>query len=256
MNIILLNFCIYRKYLKFLLKIKKIHNSDKILESFIKNKKEKFILQIGGNDGEMGDPLRKFFLKKGNYKSIIIEPLNYYFKRLSMLYHGRKDIKTLKYFVSNFKNKKKIFYIKPKVANQMNGDGPFNNWAHGQGSFSKNFILNEIDKNNFRGESYNDKINFFKKSIIFDYVNTIRISDLKIKKNIINILVIDVQGYELNVLKTINFSKQKFSLIYYEDENLCSENSFLIRKLLNQNNYKLIGFSKTNLCYSLKQPVR
>ena len=200
-----MKFCIFRKYLKFLISIKKIDNADKVLEGYINKNKNKIIIQVGGNDGEMGDPLRKFFVKKGNYQSIIIEPINYYYKKLSYLYKKRKDIKTLKYFVSNAKKKKKIFFIEPKVANQMNGDGPFNNWAHGQGSFSKDFIIDMIDRNNFRGESYNKKINFFKKSIKFEYVKTIKLSNLNVAKYEIKILVLDVQGYELNVLKTINF---------------------------------------------------
>ena len=45
--------------------------------------------------------------------------------------------------------KQKLYFIPPKVADQMNGDGPFNNWAHGQGSFNLDVVIYCIKKNIF-----------------------------------------------------------------------------------------------------------
>ena len=54
------------------------------------------------------------------------------------------------------------------------------------------------------------------------------------------LLVIDVQGSELQVLKSLSV-KDKIDYIVYEDESPSSINSKIIRKLLTSNNYKLIG---------------
>jgi len=43
----------------------------------------------------------------------------------------------------------------------MNGDGPFNNRAQGQGSFDRQFVEDSIKKNYFRGKSYQEKIPFY-----------------------------------------------------------------------------------------------
>ena len=47
----------------------------------------------------------------------------------------------------------------------MNGDGPFNNWAHGQGSFNLEVVIYWIKKNIFRGKKYIEKIPYFISSI-------------------------------------------------------------------------------------------
>ena len=51
----------------------------------------------------------------------------------------------------------------------------------------------------------------------------------------------DVQGHELQVIRSINFKKQKIDYIYFEDENPTSKNSIQIKNLLKKNKYKLIG---------------
>mgnify|MGYP006074373757 CR=1 FL=1 len=123
----------------------------------------------------------------------------------------------------------------------MNGIGPQNDWASGQGSSSKKFIINEIRKNFFRGPSYIKNFKKYCNSIKSKTVYSTKISNFKVPSSLISILVIDVQGHELYVLKSVNFEKQKFNLIYYEDEDPISKNSKKIRNLLKINKYKLVG---------------
>jgi len=214
---------------------------DQILNQIFINNKKKFIVQVGGNDGISNDPLRKFFKYVGNYEAIIFEPVKYYYSKLNILYKNRNDIKIKRNFVSNTNKKKKIFYIKPNIADLMDANGPKNKWAHGQGSFSKKFIYSVIDKNNFRGSYYKKNITKFKNSITSETVNPFKISKIKFPEKSINLLLMDVQGHELQVIKSINFKKQKIDYIYFEDENPTSKNSIKIIKLLKKNKYRLIG---------------
>jgi hypothetical protein len=139
-------------------------NPEKILENFFFSKNKKCIIQVGANDGLMADPLRSFLIKKSNYKAILIEPLDYYYNNLLKLYKKRKDIKLLKICIST-KKKQKIYFIPPKIADLMNGEGPKNNWAHGQGSSDKEFIIKQIKLNNFRGSNYKENIQKYINSI-------------------------------------------------------------------------------------------
>ena len=135
----------------------------------------------------------------------------------------------------------------------MNGEGPFNDWAGGQGSFSKKFIINEIYKNNFRGNKYNINIQKFIDEISSLTVPCDRISKYKISKLEISLLALDVQGYEYYILKSINFKKQKFSRIYLEDEDPQSIISTKMRRLLKINSYKLVGHEGPDYVYSSVQ---
>ncbi|MDC3226441.1 hypothetical protein OAT75_02685, partial [Candidatus Pelagibacter sp.] len=67
-----------------------------------------------------------------------------------------------------------------------------------------------------------------------------KLKDLNFSKNTLNLLVIDVQGFELEVLSSLSFN-EKIDYIVYEDESPYSQKSKKIRKLLNINNYKPIG---------------
>ena len=66
------------------------------------------------------------------------------------------------------------------------------------------------------------------------------IKNLNFSKNSLNLIVIDVQGFELEVLLSLSFN-EKIDYIVYEDENPYSHKSHKIRKLLNKHHYKLIG---------------
>ena len=80
----------------------------------------------------------------------------------------------------------KFYYIDPKVADQMDADGPFNKWAHGQGSFLKSVIEESIHNNRFRGSDYRKNIKKLLKvlNLIFHLKNQIK----KLQKHSSNIM--------------------------------------------------------------------
>ena len=69
-------------------------------------------------------------------------------------------------------------------------------------------------------------------------ISTGRIEDF-IKNDFYDILFIDTEGFELNVLKSINFSNFKFNFIIIENNRMPGGNKE-IRNILFQNSYKLI----------------
>ena len=190
---------------------------DNFLNSFFNQNSKKFIIQVGGNDGINSDPLRKYLKKKNNYKVVIIEPINYYFKKLKKLYFKRKDIKIIKAALSNKIERKFVYFINPKMVKEMNGDGPNNNWADGQGSFDIEIVKYWIKKNSFRGNNYIKNIPKFIKSIKKELIITKKISTIKIPSNHDTLLIIDVQGYELEVIEGINWRYPPKHIIYEDD---------------------------------------
>ena len=201
---------------------------------------KKFIVQVGGNDGIQNDTLRNYFRIEENYNAIIFEPIQYYFKKLKHLYSNRNDISIRNQFVSNDKQEQKIYFIKPEICDVIKIKNQNNDWLHGQGSFNKKNIENAIDQNSFRGEKFKKNIQLLKNNIISELVESFELKNLNFPKDSLNLLVIDVQGFELEVLLSLSFN-EKIDYIVYEDENPYSKKSKKIRKLLNKYNYKLIG---------------
>ncbi len=224
---------------------------DAFLQFFFKSKYKKFIIQVGGNDGINSDPLRKYLKKYFNGKAIIFEPLNYYYIKLRNLYKNRRNIKILKHALSDKIERKKIYFIDTKIAELMGGKGPSKDWAHGQGSFSKEVVIHWIKKNKSRGKEYIKNINKFINSIKFQEIKTKKISFIKIPKDHISLMIIDVQGFELEVLKGVNWTNSPDYIVYEDDLTIYNKKSNLIRKLLKKNGYKYIG-GKYDKIYSKK----
>ena len=194
----------------------------------------KYIIQVGGNDGIQNDPLRIYFKSKKNYNAVIYEPIQYYYNKLKQLYQNRDDILVMKQCVSNNHGKRKIYFIKPEACDSIKIDNQNNNWLHGLGSFDKKNVENAINLNSFRDENY------LKDNIISELVDSFKLKDLIFPKSSVNLLVIDVQGFELDVLLTLSFN-EKIDYIIYEDEDPYSQKSKKIRMLLKEHHYTLIG---------------
>ena len=205
---------------------------------FSKNE-EKQIIQVGGNDGIQSDPLRIYLKVKGNYNVIIFEPINFYYQKLKKLYSRRNDVLIKKFYVSNDDDIKKIYFIKPEICEDYFVDKK-NDWLHGLGSFDKKNVENAINQSKFREVELKKNIEKLKNNIISEEVSPFKLKNLNFSKNTLNLLVIDVQGFELEVLSSLSFN-EKVDYIVYEDEFPYSEKSKKIRKLLNMNNYELIG---------------
>ena len=93
------------------------------------------VIQIGANDGIQNDPLREYLKSPGKYKAILVEPLPFFIENLNTLYSNRNDIKIIQGAAGCEEDTKTLYYIPNEIAYNMNGDGPPNNWALGQGSF-------------------------------------------------------------------------------------------------------------------------
>jgi FkbM family methyltransferase len=222
---------------------------ENFLKSYFSSNQFKLIIQIGANDGIQNDPIRKFLKFPGDYQAILVEPIEFYVQKLLELYKDRPDITILKSAIGCKSERRDLYYIPPELANEMNGNGPMNNWAHGQGSFSKDTIIYWINKNSFRGSRYIDRIPFYINSIVCDSVDSIYARDLLHGKNLHNaLLLIDVQGYELEVLKSLDFENSPRYIIYEDDQG----NRDNIASYLIANGYKFLG-GKTDKVYEKVQ---
>ena len=196
----------FKRLTEILSNLRKKPDLDQFLEVFFSTDEQKVVVQIGANDGIQNDPLRKFLKTPGRYRSILVEPIPYYVDRLNQLYREREDIEIIQAAVGSSDDIGALYYIPSEVADKMNGDGPANNWAHGQGSFDRATVIHWIEANSFRGQNYRDNIPFFIDSIK-EYSTPITKTDLILPKTNCDVLmVVDVQGFEIEVLNGIDWS--------------------------------------------------
>ena len=178
---------------------------DSFLDDFFSQPEDKKIIQVGANDGVMSDPLRPFLTSPGNYRAILVEPIPFYVAKLQKLYTERKDIRIIQGALGSENKIGTLYFIPPHVADLMNGEGPQNNWAHGQGSFDRNIVVHWIEQNKFRGDKYCQQVPYFISSIDHIDIPIHQVKELISPSDQNLLLVVDVQGFELEVLKGIDW---------------------------------------------------
>ncbi len=191
-------------------------------EAYFNSGKRARVIQVGANDGIMCDPLRRYLVHSTNQnvRAALIEPIPFYHAKLLKLYADYPNITVVNAACGVSRGRAPLYFIEPSVADQMNGDGPRNNWAHGQGSFDPNVVKYWIERNKFRGEDYVRNIDNYIRAIKSIDVEIVRLSDIEMSDDNDNLLlVIDVQGFELNVIRGIDWSRPPAYIVVEDDLN-------------------------------------
>jgi FkbM family methyltransferase len=210
-----------RKVLNLLCGTKQPLNNHRVLSDFLsarfQNTSDLNVVQVGANDGVQNDPLRPFLITPNSYKALLVEPLSNYLEDLHALYGSRKDVKLLNAAVGSQSGTLTLYHIPREIALQMNGDGPQNNWALGQGSFSKSTVVFWIHQNCFRGEAYRERLNEWIDSIEETTVPMVTTDSLIDDDPNNTLVVIDVQGYESEVVRGLDKSRLPRWIVIEED---------------------------------------
>jgi FkbM family methyltransferase len=178
---------------------------------------------------------------------LLVEPLDYNFKLLKKNFQDYENIYFEQSFISN-NSKSIIFYFVKEDSIKKLGK----HWASGIGSFSKEHILNHKSKRFHIEESDIESMDIISQTF----------NQLCEKYNIdtIDNLLIDVEGHEMSILKSIDFNKILILEIKFEFKHLTStfnyENSLdELIKLFKQNNYSEAFRDKENITFKLNKKL-
>jgi FkbM family methyltransferase len=181
-----------------------------------------FFIQIGSNDGILDDILNERILKH-NYKGILVEPVPYLFDKLVKNYNQKLNNLIFENVAIGNMNHKLPFY-RLDVKNQ----GGVTFWYEGLGSFKKNVLL-----------KHKNAIPEFDELLVTELIDLITFQDLIQKHQItfINLLHIDTEGYEFEILSSIDFSTIKIDIILFEHKHLSTFELNSIQKKLKKNDF-------------------
>ena len=195
------------------------HEAEEFYRRYFSLPGKKRIIQVGANDGVMSDPLRPFLKEKGDLQAILVEPLPFYSEKLRKLYEGRPEIMIEQVACGASQGERELFFVPPEMADRMNGEGPQNNWAHGQGSFDKKVVEHWIKENAFRGTDYVKNMDRFIAGIVSVTISVMLLKDLSRRldgtENLL--LVMDVQGAEWEVLQGVDWSTPPRFIVLEDD---------------------------------------
>ena len=205
-----------------------------LLNDHAKGKKLFYFLQIGGNDGFIKDPIFKF-VKKYPWKGIIVEPQSEVFtKKLKRTYRFEKKVILENLAIADQSGIKKLWKIALSDSR----------WATGLASFNKQTLIYQIERNYVsdrlkrEGTAIPKNIDDY---LTFEEVQCTTIDDLLKKHEFqsLDLLQIDTEGYDYEIIKTIDFTKLKPSMISFESEHLSKEDYSECTALLKEQGYEI-----------------
>jgi len=199
------------------------------------------VIQIGANDGITNDPIHKF-IKRDNWRGVLLEPqLFVHDQFLKKIYHKNKGINTLCAAIGEKDDKQYLYKI--GFCNMR--------WATGLASFyrenvEKAFSSGFVQK---KCSKYNIKLPDTSKQITSEEVLVISPDTLLKRYNIqdIDLLQIDVEGFDFEVIKIFNIQKTQPKAIVFEHIHLSDQDMELCVGHLKKNNYAVRRFDANTL---------
>ena len=202
---------------------------DCIFYSLAIAKKDVFFVQVGSNDATHGDPLRNFIFNC-NWSGIMIEPVQFVFKRLKENFSQFENITLENVAISSENGVKDFYYLQecddlPVTYDQL-------------GSFSLDTVL----KNS-------TWIPDIQERIVTTQVDCITFKQLCKKNNVtdIDIIHIDTEGYDFEIIKMIDFECFKPRIILYEHKHLSPTEKAECHALLQENQYELLELKRDTI---------
>lgn len=214
------------------------------LVNYANRKDDFFFIQIGANDGVMSDPINEYVFDFC-WQGILIEPIEYYYKQLIKQYEGHTGLHFENLAIGDGRRNIDIFRLNEDIINKYLPD---QKWLHGQCSFIRKNIEHEVRAK--LGAKYPEIANMLINNMIVEKIYCISFGELLSKYNIqyIDLLQIDTQGFDYQIIKSIDFNRIKPSMINYESM-FDSPDKFNCKKILKRHGYTLIQHDLDTFAY-------
>jgi FkbM family methyltransferase len=161
-------------------------------------------LEIGGNDGTLYDPLQQMAKSRG-WAGVIIEPVPTYFKRLQSIFGQYSNVRCLQMAVGP-NGEATIYIVNDALINRLSTAGK-PHWLQGIASFDLQHLLKHGVK---EGEYQSIKVPIKSATNI--------IIEFGIEN--VDVIQIDVEGYEQEVISTIDLMIVRPQFIIFESKHL------------------------------------
>ena len=170
---------------------------------------------------------------------LLVEPVPHNISAIKENLKEFKNVHLEPVAVASVRETKDFFFVKATSINKLK-----KHWASGIGSFNKNHLLNHRTKRFLIEEDDIDKIP----------IKTVKFEDLIEKYSITEIdkILIDIEGYEYEILKDMNLKKVQINSILFEYKHFdgyqkTGEKLEEILKKFEENNYKTSKVDEENI---------
>jgi len=177
-----------------------------------------FFVEIGAMDGRAFDPLYGF-VQKYKWKGVLVEPIKDWFEYLKINYKGCEQLHFENSAITEREEVRQIYRIPIKLVKRRTV--PM--WISGSSSFYDN--RNEIA--NYKHLAVRESVKCITLKMLFDKYNISKV----------DVLQIDVEGFDYKVFKQFDFSKFRPYFISIEVCNLPDNETQKIISILEKERY-------------------
>ena len=189
---------------------------ESIIKQYSKTTDDFFVMQVGACDGVMQDPLHKW-IKKYRWRGILVEPQKREFERLKVTYRDESDNLVFENVAIAEDNGLRPLY-------KLKDDEITEDWERGIPSLLPKLCLGKQHR------------------VTTEMVQCVTFDTLLNRHRIrrIDLLQIDVEGYDYELIKLFDFRRIKPRLIRYEHRILTLSDKKSCKEYLIKNGYKIL----------------
>lgn len=191
-----------------------------------------FFVQIGAFDGRSGDPLHELIVAHG-WRGVLVEPQRRYFAELESTYGDRPGLSLRNVAVADRREKRQLYRIRDDVPGLPE-------WAPQTASFDRATILR-----------HSEDIPGIEALLETEEVDCVMLDEIlaEAPDGRIDLLQIDVEGFDHEIIRMLDFERFAPSIIRFEHKHLHAEDYEAALRRLIDNGYRIAFEGPDTLAY-------
>jgi len=207
----------------------------RLLRAFADAYPAAFFVEIGANDGEQHDHLRPFVLHRA-WRGIMVEPVPHVFERLRRNYGTLDRVSLENVAIAERDGRLPFFYPAPPATGEL---ARLPDWYDGIGSLSREAVV-----------AHARHIPDIEARVVRVEVECLTYATLCRRHGVarVDLLVIDTEGHDWEILRSLDLSGERPRLIAYEHFHLSAEDRAAARAHLERAGYETLEEGFDTFC--------
>lgn len=203
---------------------------------------EPVFVKIGANDGITGDPISDILIAEEKWKGLLIEPAPPCFQRLTENFRDSRRFVLEQVAIGQTNGYSTFYFVDPIAAEKIPG---LPDWFDQLGSFDRNHIVKHLD----------GKLEPF---IIEQRVSVRPLIEVLRKNGLqeVHLLHVDTEGYDFEVLRTLDLATDGPAAILIEHKHLAGEDRVAMLKMLRHARYRVDDYGGDYFAVRRDSPLR
>jgi FkbM family methyltransferase len=207
----------------------------RLIRAFADARPQAFFIEIGSNDGSQHDHLRPHILERA-WTGIMVEPVPYVFERLRRNYDGIDRVTLENVAIAERDGELSFHYLEDASEDERRA---LPDWYDGIGSFSRDAVL-----------SHASHIPDLEGRLVSRPVPTLTFESLCERHAVerLDLLLIDTEGYDWRILRSIDLERRRPQLLVYEHYHLSRGEQAECVKHLRRHGYRMMAEGFDTFC--------